>query len=402
MPSQAFLSILELDKGDTEGLKAILEANPDMVNETEDRPERHNRSHLLGSTLLHCASQKQSVEFCRLLAEKNPRAARTHDSVGSLPIHWACFYHNIEVTKYLWTLYPESIDFSGWEGAWPLHELFTWEHDDPETSYQTDILEVLTAFLLEHDQGAVSSTDKHGFLPLHLACQQNTKLSIIAMIFNAYPEAIFTRTLAGYTPLDLAIDEVGQDDDDDDDDGLSSLSQPYSEILSFLESQLEFVREAREDKEPDYFGDLPIHRALRNKDLPPVGTIKLMLDANPASVHTKNHMNMQPIHFACLFGNLDFVKCFDEANQESLRLCDCDSRKNFPLHIACLTGKYDVIKYILDMSDRGISSRNVDGHLPIELLLFHARCDRDSLVYVDAVNSLLRADPSFIPFLGAS
>ena len=378
MPSKAFNSIEQLfySKDLTEPekvkrLKAILTANPDVINETDDD----------GSTLLHQASQFHSIEICKLFAEGNLEATRIPDDEGNLPIHLACIGENLEVTKYLSTLYPEGINVPGVIGKYPIHNLFLWEDD--QDVYEKETFVELTAFLLEHDQGAVSSADDNGYLPLHLACECDTTVSIVAMIYNTYPDAIFIETPDGRNPLDLAA------------------VNGRNEIASFFESQLELIREAREETEPDFYGELPIHRALRRVDLPAVGTIKLMLAANPASVLTANSLDMLPIHAACLSGNLDIVECLEEANEGSLWLHD--SRKNFPLHVACFAGKHDIINYILGKSDyQKLSEPNIDGKLPIQLLLYRAKCERDSLGYMNAVYSLLRAYPAFIPFLGTS
>lgn len=42
---------------------------------------------------------------------------------------------------------------------------------------------------------------------------------------------------------------------------------------------------------------------------------------------------------------------------------------------------------------------NKDAKLPIQLLLYHSECDRDSLEYVQAVNALLRANPESVAHL---
>ena len=378
MPSKAFRSIKKLfDSKDltepekVKRLKAIQKANPDVVNETNDD----------GRTLLHDAALHQSFEICRLLAEGNQEASRMPDNYNYLPIHYACSYHNLEVTKYLFTLYPESINVPGDDGKYPIHDLF--HYDDDQDVHEKETLVELTAFLLEHDQGAVSSTDDNGYLPLHHACECDTTVSIVTMIYNAYPEAIFIETPDRDTPCELAAD------------------WDRIKIYSFLDSQRELIDEAREETEPDFYGELPVHRALRRVDLPEVGTIKLMLAANPASVLTANSLNMLPIHVACLSGNLEIVECLNDANEGSLWLHD--SKKNFPLHVACFAGKHDIINYILGKSDyQKVSEPNIDGKLPIQLLLYRAKCERDSLGYMNAVYSLLRAYPALIPFLGES
>jgi hypothetical protein len=72
-----------------------------------------------------------------------------------------------------------------------------------------------------------------------------------------------------------------------------------------------------------------------------------------------------------------------------------------PLHIACREGKCGVINCILGRFNHGVSSRNKDDKLPIELLLC-ADVDRDCLIYIEAVYRLLRTDPDVLGCLVAN
>ena len=97
-----------------------------------------------------------------------------------------------------------------------------------------------------------------------------------------------------------------------------------------------------------------------------------------------------PLHYACRIGQLDVVKFlldFDEGSYKEVTL-----KGDLPLHIACLEGHCSDINHILEKADYGVSLRNQDGKLPIELLL-EAHIDRESLEYVEAFNRLLRAHP---------
>ena len=46
-----------------------------------------------------------------------------------------------------------------------------------------------------------------------------------------------------------------------------------------------------------------------------------------------------------------------------------------------------------DKSDHGVSVKDAYNKLPIQVLLFEADCDRDSLDFVEAVGRLLYANP---------
>ena len=56
------------------------------------------------------------------------------------------------------------------------------------------------------DSTPSGKSDREGFLTLHLAYLENHSLKNIKHLFDAYPDAIFTRTRAGNLPVDMAID----------------------------------------------------------------------------------------------------------------------------------------------------------------------------------------------------
>ena len=377
MPSRGFQNVMiVLCRSDrylreselAEELKAILTQTPNVAYETD----RFHRS------LLHYAARFRSVELCQLLVENNPQAVRNHNNKGQLPFHLSCLGFNVQTTKYLFHLYPESINISDLRGNYPIHRLLPYSHRVSEQ----DALE-MTQFLLHHDRGAVSKPDGIGYYPLHRACMfmrsSQSSIDIVALVYNAYPEAIFIEC-DGKSPLFFARHYASND-----------------EVASFLEAQLDFIRQAREDIEQDHHGNLPIHRVLQNESVP-VGSVKLMLAANPNSIFMANNVRMTPLHVACQSGNLDAVKCLVHTNSNSLQVCD--GKGNSALHIACLTGKYNITNFILNQPGHGASSHNADGKLPIQLLLFEAECDRDSLEYMDSIDSLLRAYPTALLYFG--
>lgn len=86
------------------------------------------------------------------------------------------------------------------------------------------------------------------------------------------------------------------------------------------------------------------------------------------------------------------MKYLIKANPESLTFSG--SRGNCALHHACLLGKCDIINCIMETSHYGSDVRNSDDKLPIQLLMYDAECNRDSLEYIGAVHSLLMAYPN--------
>jgi ankyrin repeat protein len=120
-----------------------------------------------------------------------------------------------------------------------------------------------------------------------------------------------------------------------------------------------------------------------------------MISANPESATARDNTGLNPLHHACNFCQVDVVKLLVDSNENSL--------EEVPLHLACREGKCSVINWIMDRSDYGVSLRNKDGKLPIELLLC-ANVNRDSLEYVEAMNRLLslRAYPVIMECLAAN
>jgi ankyrin repeat protein len=241
--------------------------------------------------------------------------------------------------------------------------------------------------MLHHDQGVVSKPTMTDGLALHLACRRRRQtLDVVKLVYNAYPQAMHTHNNDGETPLDIleSVDMMSTPRD---------ICENVDVMRRFLEAQLEWERQAREQTQPDEQGQLPIHRFLQSPDVP-LGTAKLMISANPESAKACDSKGFIPLHYACKFGHVDVVKILVDLYKESMKRVTLSG--DLPLHIACREGKCSVINWIMDRSDYGVSLRNKDGKLPIELLLCGADVDRDSLAYIEAVNHLLRANPDVL------
>ena len=155
-------------------LHAILQANPNVIYEEN-----------YGWTPLHYAAECRPPEFCQVLISLNEDAVRAATIAGDLPFHVACFYGNTNTAKYLCRLYPESISIRDGYGSTPLERIL-FRHE------RTNEIELIK-FLLDNDQGAVSTPDEDGQLPLHKAatiCSNSD--AVMKLVFNAYPNAIHT------------------------------------------------------------------------------------------------------------------------------------------------------------------------------------------------------------------
>jgi ankyrin repeat protein len=342
--------------------------NPEVLNE-KDRYDR---------TLLYYAVMKRSVEFIKVLVETNGglQSVKTADRSGRLPIHIACVHCNVKVVKYLLSIYPESINIANKYGHYPVHNVI-WNRVRADDRDIGDLIR----FLLLHDQGVVSKpTTTRDNLALHVVCMRQLSLEIVKVVYNTYPQAIHRRNNYGHTPLDVCDDD---------------------HTKTFLEAQLEWERQAHEQTQTDEKGQLPIHRFLHENQNVHVGTVRLMIHANPNSATARDNTGFNPLHYACKFGHVDVVKFLLDSNQEYLK--EVNFSGDLPLHIACLEGKCSVINCILKSSDYGISLRNKDDKLPLELLLLCEHdVNRDSLEYIEAVNRLLRAHPNVLGCLAAN
>jgi len=364
--SDAFDSIADLlnDVGipEDEALwraKALLRMHPNAVGEADE----------WGNTLLHYAAEIRGPELYELLIELRPELVRTAGYYGLLPVHTSCSSRNFEATKYLLSSYPESINIPDLEGYCPLHHfLFYYQGIDIDTERNLELLRLL----LHNDRGAVSRPTNASNLPLHLACQ-GYSLAVMKSVYNSYPEAILMQNNYRDTPLDIAR------------------RYNHHEVVSCLEIQLGYVRQAGEGRRTSYnHGQLSIHGALQSANIL-AGTLKLMVAANPSSVTTADNQGSIPIHIACQVGNIDAVKFLMGIDEDCLKIPDGGG--NLPLHLACKHGQCEIIPCILEQSAYGVTLQNSETQTPIELLFYEAECDRDTMLYVEAIRCLFQVNP---------
>ena len=382
-----YASVCELCKNDnrfpehvlTEQLMLKLESNPDVLRQTEDN----------GKTLLHHAIDYwRSFDFCKVIISNNPDLVKIPGGEDTLlPIHAACNLgvSHTELIKFLIAQYPESVNIPDANGCYPVHSYVV------SNGGRLDVLQLL----LKCDEKALSTPNIYGDIPLHNAVKKIDSVDDVKELFNAYPQALYSKDENGDTPLDIARffhENMFRRRND-------------SATPDFLQDQIDLTNQASQVITPDENGQLPIHRALQRKSAP-FGTIKLMVASNPVSVSIADYEGMIPLHIASRSVDLRIVKLLVESNVASLNISD--SKGNFPLHHACLGGNCDVVNFILSQSTHGVSKRNTDGKLPIELLFYEVGYDyfdenddqwrrdmgrsqeyRDTQEYVEAVYHLL-------------
>ena len=143
----------------------------------------------------------------------------------------------------------------------------------------------------------------------------------------------------------------------------------------------------------DENGWLPLHRAL--KDNTSLGSIKLLMRANPAAVQVSDLNGAHPLHIACEFSPVKVVQLLVELAGGTLN--NVDGKKDSPLHYACRRGNLGIVKYLLQANVPSVSERNNKNKLAIQLLLDCGEVvDRNSLEYVETVHQLLLANPEVV------
>ena len=299
-----------------------------------------------------------------VLTPCNPNVLATKDDYGNTLLHYASYNSKCyELCRILHDLDPALVQTANYGGRLPIHSACFYGNVDtakyllqvyPESinipnghgfyplhmlvhgRSPTENQLALAKFLIEKDSGTLSSRNLRGSVPMHIACERSP-FGIVQFLFDAYPEAVSSYNSRGRTPLDLAK------------------SRNRSDVVSFLQAQLQCQRRALHGNRK-----FAIHRALQSEAASP-GGIKLALSAYPAG----------------------------------LRVADKDG--NLPLHVACLLGKCNTVNYILEKTHAyGVTLQNKEKKMPLELLLYDAICDRESIDYVETLMRLTQAEPSVI------
>ena len=173
---------------------------------------------------LHNAVAYKSITFCKILIDKYPESLRI-ESGGWLPIHKACAWGKRDDTadtiQHMLELDPELINAdnrSGYmRGYLPIH--------CASVNRRTESIELLLHYDPDAASRIIGGWER---LPLHVACNNDTNLSSIQVLYDAYPEAILARNSGGRTPLDRARSNMNQS------------------AIEFLQTQLVYARQSQD------------------------------------------------------------------------------------------------------------------------------------------------------------
>mmetsp|Transcript_3596 Transcript_3596/g.8210 ORF Transcript_3596/g.8210 Transcript_3596/m.8210 type:complete len:844 (+) Transcript_3596:184-2715(+) len=174
----------------------------------------------------------------------------------------------------------------------------------------------LVGDLIDAAPEVASFADTHGWLPLHHACANGASTDVLEILINAYPESKLIQDNQNRTPLHFY--------------------------------------------------------ATRNTDNPEIMTrnVRLLCDSGAAELSDRG--GMLPMHYACAYGsNAEVLKVLADAFPESLTTKD--NKGKTPMHLTMVNGQRDtspdVLKFLLDTAGREtVNLRDTEGNLPLHLL----------------------------------
>jgi ankyrin repeat protein len=203
------------DDGETPLHWACYNSHVAVVNELLSRGPNIEAKNNSGNTPLHyaCVEDHLPVVKALLAVGANTLAANNN---GRLPVHIAMSRRKPEVSKYLLQqLYATARRL-------PLHQLvedLTWIGSprvgvpplrsalDQKVLGMHDVVEVLE-FLVNQNPTLLSSRDRDGSLPLHVACRRGASFVIVQSLVNRNGVSVKSVTPQGDLPLFLACTKL--------------------------------------------------------------------------------------------------------------------------------------------------------------------------------------------------
>jgi len=315
--------------------------------ETEREDDESNKAYAL-----HCACYNPNcpTSIIELLLETNPSALEQlcliKDGVNSgryddiyvrgIPLHYYLSRKSnvdIDTVKMLVKACPFSLTWTEQEDfvCYPVHALLS------NPSIKEDDMQELLTFFIETVPSSRYQFDGYHRSPLHIALRNGgITLEVVKLLLNAWPEAIYHRSINGGLPFYMLCGNADLDE------------KIWFDIFHHLiDIDPTIVRNRLVDRE------LPIHYAAAS--LSPQ-QCKALIDRCPEPVREK-------------LGGYNYL----------------------PIHDACATGRIDTIEYLLRLYPESIHTRDGSGYLPLHRA---ARCEAENRVEV--IKLLLKHDPNTI------
>mmetsp|Transcript_17423 Transcript_17423/g.29528 ORF Transcript_17423/g.29528 Transcript_17423/m.29528 type:complete len:558 (+) Transcript_17423:261-1934(+) len=259
-------------------LKMLLEDHPRMV-----RYVRWN-----GQSLLNYAASNhlpRAVEVCRLLIQAfRGLVLELDESTDDLylqPLHTACHRGNLPVVECILDMHPDAIRGESSDGSFPIHYAVHALTRTPQAAVEVvkNLLSVDPSVASQEVNGITNAYPLINVCVMPNVLSWNAGLEVIKLLYNAYPEAIVNAEEIFRRGIDI--------------------SHFVDAVRDFINEQLRYATQASNlqlVRTQDGNGRLPLHHAL--EEVAPWGAIKLLVQADPATLQIPDSEGSLPLHIA--------------------------------------------------------------------------------------------------------
>jgi len=156
-------------------------------------------------------SEQLSLDDIKVLVEASRKTLEIPTLCGSLPLHLACSHPiaSTEVIDYLVTKCPRALRSRDRKGRLPLHVVCEQFMPSPGQWMPPPAFKTIEA-LVKGWPGAVAETDAKGFLPLHYVCMNDMEkhsLHVILLLVQASPNTLVIPAPCGSVALHFACSD---------------------------------------------------------------------------------------------------------------------------------------------------------------------------------------------------
>jgi ankyrin repeat protein len=292
----------------------------------------------LGKTPVHAAAARgQSIEVLRYLLRQRPNATAELDAWGKTPLACACADPTVAVETMEFLIDGSAISTPDRAGMFPLHIAAA-----NNASQTIEILQIL----LEEWPAAITETDRNGRLPIHAACT-NPRISVAVLEFigKAYPQGYKTFDKYGNLPLHLAI-----------------ARKLPNEVLDYLMEVCPGAVRTREASNKMY----PLHLAVKY-GVSDLDIIRKIMTIWPEAISSPDKNSNTVFHHACECRQIDVPLCeLLLVHCDPNDLCKPNDQGSLPLHLACqYRAPWPVMKLLIDEYPEALVTKDGKGNVPL-------------------------------------
>ena len=320
-----------------------------------------------GESLLHIAVSQRSIEFCIILVSMDGGvdALKIQDIRGNLPLCYAITSKNIKVVEYIYSHHENAIGMANTEGLYPIH-LCSYSNKE------------ITQFIIEKDEFWSQRKTSRQLTPIEFSIVV-PNFEVAEFLYNTDPTSYYyiTRRKRNRLLCFPARRYLG-------------LKDYFKLQESILDNMIRHHRIRRDGSIYDVsIFSLAIIRSAS------LGTIKMLWKFYTDALLTLHHHDETCLHVACRRGTCEFdvIDFLARLPESKALLTQRDIEGNTILHTACRFARYDAIELFSCISPWMITEQNKSGDTPLKVLLLTSLADRNSIAYVNSINTLTRQDP---------